>query len=934
MKIPKVKIGRDASIVASQAEVLSEEALSLSESLTIGSEDNPLRRAMKALDVDYLKPLASPTKILPGDLADSGPLLSFLKSSEQDLKTIERTSNSFSELLRRGHNTISTKENGLIAQLKTLRERISALKLYSFDTSGNNEIVRYSFGEGTRLVSSEDSCSIDMSEGILTLPISSVSKIQPIGITVEEGSVGSLGNSLDRTRELNNNLLLALDGNDNTWVEFESFSNDSSGGLCKLVLKLSLKEPTVLNKITINPAVVGTSAWVQVEDIQLNLGEHGHSLKDQLQNKPWTGDLNPLILSPANTRYAGQGLFSFPPRLVDSVYIAMSQSSGQPVRNGRNYRYCIGIREIELLQIEYAEEGTFYFEPMLLNKPALAVGLIENIIGDKFGDYTITYSLSYDGGSTWNEVTSLDNYDSSLVEALFFPRPSNTLIIKGRVKRRAEAFAGDRTQDPSSTQIEERLVSVGGSVSSSIGLPTKPISFLEVIRAGLADRGSRGGTYLGTASSPPGMPETFRLPLKLERDFEVLVDNVAWPVVGGFANENTRGVLYNNSATPPMITFGNGTLGLQPRQGAEIYLRVKALQTPIMEEVSGSYSIQLEEQADKIKGLTKVFVRDPLYRTNTLSIGPGANKFILPEGTEPLTWGPSALSSAERTYIIVDDEVAFVDGYSEFLGLAGLKYSVDLFQNELFVNTPQGSDESNLTLTYFSKRRIEVLDKDWRFDNEANSILSSSSSLTPRIAEKLVPVSLASRVLELVPEGWGRTKYTIVKNSLTPINLNGLVGISRTLSNEIPYINGASEFEPYTGNSGGFGYYSVNYKEAKVHLPPQEAIANFDRGFLPGKLTYKYIALEVSYGLGEKLILDADYKVKEGAIELTPSLIRRLAGSLRGQQGQAVAHVRYDSIGAQAVSGSVLEAYSSPVIRDMAIIAVSSDPRLSTLERI
>lgn len=932
MKIPKIKISNDTNILINQAEIISGTPLNGLESDLIGAEDNALRRAARVLDLDYLNPLVKPTKIQPGDIADPGPLMTFLETTEQDLKTIEKTGKAVSELLRQGHNIISTKENQVVSQLKILRERLSALKLYSLDKSGSNEVVRYSFGEGERLIPTEKECSLNPAEGSLTLPIKAINKATIKKISIEESSIGSLGNSRDRSRDLHNNLLLALDGNDNTWFEFESFGNNSTGGLAKLILKLELAEPQVLNKIVINPAIIGSSTWLEIEDIQVNFQQRSQSLKDELSNASWVNEGSQFTLAPANTSFSGQGIYSFPPRMVDAVYLTLKQSTGFPIENGRKFRYCIALREVELFRVEFQEEGNFYFEPAILNKPAVAAGVLENIIG-RTGDYIITYSLSYDGGSTWNDIVSLDNFDASLREALFFPGPAPSIVIKGNIKRNPEAFRQDRNQDPVGLIVEEQLVSIGSSVSTGISLTTKPVSFIEVIRAGIGHRGSQEGTYLGTISAQAGETETFRLPLTPERNFSVLVNGVEWPVVPGFSGA-TRGVLYNANTFPPLIVFGNGTLGMKPQQGSEVYLKLKPLQTPILEEVNGAYSIQLEEQADKIKELSSLFVREPLIRETTISIGPNVNRFILPEGVESISWSPQALYSTERTYTIVDDEVAFVDGYSEFIGLGGLKYSVDLINNQLFVKTPQGNNESNLNLRYTYKAKIEIPRTDWRFDNTENKIISKSPLLTPRVSEILNPVAVASRVISLTPPSWENAEFTIVKNSVVPINLNGIIGITKTLANEVPYQNGASEFIPYLSSLGGLGYYSVDYKNAKIYLPEQANIGIADRGFLAGKITFKYVALEVQYGLGEKLLPEADYKIKDGLVELTPSLVRRLAGSLRSQQSQAVAHVRYDATGAQSIAGALLEPYSSPIVRDIAIVAVSSDPRLSTLERL
>jgi len=192
--------------------------------------------------------------------------------------------------------------------------------------------------------------------------------------------------------------------------------------------------------------------------------------------------------------------------------------------------------------------------------------------------------------------------------------------------------------------------------------------------------------------------------------------------------------------------------------------------------------------------------------------------------------------------------------------------------------------------------------------------------------QKTIAAQTLGRTLKLVGNVWLGEDYTLVKNSITPIDINGVVGISRTLQNELPFIDGASEFSNVIiAGISLLGFYSVNYKTSTIHLPPQEEIDEVDKGFLPGIISFSYVGAEIEYGIGRKLTEGSDYTRNGKMVTLRPSYNRRNETS----PGMGRFHFRYDQNGEQNVSGTNVTPYFSPVLRSLTVVGAGIDSRFA-----
>ena len=205
MKIPKNRPIKDSLLIKEQAERLSKRLLSPEESLTIGAEDNPLREATKVLSGDYVDPVTKPLSVKPGQIADPAPLNQMFNSAKMDLDIIASITTALEDLLVAGHNTAATKESDLVGGLKTLRDRISTLKLYATDLTDDDMYVTFTFTDGSKIATPEEGTPLtyEEGEGALVLPVDKITDVEIKKISIAEGSNGNLGNNFDRTRQRN-----------------------------------------------------------------------------------------------------------------------------------------------------------------------------------------------------------------------------------------------------------------------------------------------------------------------------------------------------------------------------------------------------------------------------------------------------------------------------------------------------------------------------------------------------------------------------------------------------------------------------------------------------------------------------------------------------------------------------------------------------------
>tara|TARA_R110002126_G_scaffold247907_5_gene390664 strand:+ start:1372 stop:4221 length:2850 start_codon:yes stop_codon:yes gene_type:complete len=949
MKIPKVMPIKNSRVLSEQAERLLARPLTLGEGLYAGTEENPFKEAEKALRGDSVQSVSRPLSIRPGTMAHPAPLNKFFSAVKDDLEIISKTSIELGDLAVLGHNKVMIKKNDVVGELKTLRDRIATLKLYSTDITDSDQYVAYTFTDGSQIgvPESEAIAGYGEEEGVITLPVESISRPAIKKVKIVDGSNGEVGNNYDRTRIRHGAVGSIIDSEPLTWFEYEKIAG--RGQTLRLILRFEFEEDSVVNRVVIDPINFGTANWVKVEDIEVQTSNLFTSIKMDVTNPSWDPNSDPFRLTPGSSKFAGKGVYTFRPRLARSLQITLSQGEPSSSPNARGLRYAIGIRDIEIQQVKFNSEGEFLLTEAKFNSPVRAIGITENLNPFNPKLASVQYSISTDSGETWVDIVGMENKDSAKLEALVLESPSDLVIIKGKLERLHDGFTGSINAEEDDGLFEESKIFPSSSISSAISLRAEPQSFLEIIEMRMGSMGDYGPKYyLGQSSGVIGAVQVFPIPIELDkRDVTLLVGDEEWARTHAFASATSKTFIYDTTGAYPVIITGDGSSedtaigGAVPYAGASLYLKVKPLQNPQVDKISGGYRMNLTYGASKINDSTRVVFNDLTTHSSTSVAGPGSSYIEIPWERHKLEI--TGLVTSAVNWFEEGTEQDFQNGEAEFELLpAGYYWSIDTQAGRVYLSPATGVQDGDIEVSYDHILRALVPEDEWKYANSLNAIDVRSPLMTPRFISKEEADVVPGRVMNLNSAFGGLERtHSIMRSSVRGKNFSGIVagtnGMAEVLKTEIEYVNGTTEFARVRGNAGQaniLGHFSVNYEENTIHLPPDDLYVDEDKGFLAGTIEWEYISSEIHYGLGVKLEEGSEYSVAGRAVETTPFFMESLEDKRRRLGRSFDFHVRYNLIGSKSIEGSVLEEFYSPVLRDLALVGIRIDPRLGTLENL
>jgi hypothetical protein len=909
MKIPKTRPVEDSGVLSQQAERLSGRLLTIREAEVLGTEENPLKEAARALRGDSVQSISAPLSIRPGAMADPAPLNRFFKKVKDDLEVVAKTGVVLADLAVASHNTVMTKRNDIVGELKTLRDRIATLKLYSTDITDSDQYIAYTFTDGSQIGVPEGSsvATYGEEEGVLTLPVDSV--VQPAieSIKIVEGSNGLVGNNFDSTRLRHGFVGSVSDNEPLTWFEYEKIAR--RGETLRLILRFNFAEESVVNRVVIDPINFGTANWMRVEDIEVQTGSLFKSVQADITSPTWDPNSDPFKLTAGSSKFAGKGVYTFKP----------------------------------------ISEGEFLLTESKFNTAVRAIGVTDNLApyDPKFA--SVEYSISTDSGETWTDIVGKENKDSAKLEALVLANPSDLVIVKGKFERLHEGFVGEINENEDDGLFSESKVFPSSSISAPISLVGEPQSYLEVIQMRMGSMGDYGPKYfLGKSTGVIGAAQVFPMPIELDKsDITLLVNEEPWSRVSAFPSATSKTFIYDTTGVFPVVITGDGLDddgalgGAVPPSGASLYLKVKALQNPQVDAIPSGYRLNLIYGASKILDSTRVIFNDLRTYDSTSVAGPGSNYIEIPWERDKVQL--TSLATTAVDWVAQGNSVIFENGETEFDGLAaGFYWSIDHDRGRIYISPALGVEDGDIEAGYRHLLRVLIPTDQWKYADNVNAIDVRSPLITPRLVKKNIGQVVPGRVMELDDVFiWEDRSFSIMKGTVRGENFNrmpaGEKGAADALKTEIDYVNGSAEFDRVRAEVGSqhlFGFFSVNYVENTIHLPPSTFIDDDDKGFLRGDIVWEYISSEVHYGLGVKLMEDSEYVAAGRLVETTPFFMEKLEDDRRRLGRSFDFHIRYNLIGAKSVEGSVLEDFYSPVLRDLALVGIRIDPRLGTLENL
>ena len=381
-------------------------------------------------------------------------------------------------------------------------------------------------------------CEINQAEGIATLPanrnIPSIFRIVDTPI-INPNSNGVSGNNQELGKALNNNIMMILDTNPDTWFEYERVLNTDDGISLTLDLTINMGSEKILNFIRVNPNNFGTRTQIAIDTIDTSIdGKVFVSVKDDIPIAGFTteDEENVFTLAPTTSKYAGEGLYTFTPRRAKYVHITLRQTTPYLIDtpSGQKFRYAIGLRDIELHAVTYAPVGELVSTSIAPGDEIRKVLLQSNQNPSDVSELaTIEHRISPDGGLTWHEiqpkefsgstVPEIIGFNGTNVDTIVTSKPVNTLLYKATLLRNSAAFKSGASSLRQVIKTTTELHAVPGTAPFKFELFNNPVSnSVQLIDPSFGSRGNEKVRY--NVGAGFGDAVTFRLPWEnIQRDF-------------------------------------------------------------------------------------------------------------------------------------------------------------------------------------------------------------------------------------------------------------------------------------------------------------------------------------------------------------------------------------------------------------------------------
>lgn len=770
----KYLIADKSQLLKTKLEKISTKLQSSLGSKEFQTKEQYMMEAIKALQEFYLD-LNEPSltendiKLIHEDDLPNPELFNFVWNKViDDLIVIFTELENVEQLTLANFNFITTEANRLTARLKKVSSLLGDYILYTDNPSKDSIFFKDSFNDLSKIESlspllNTDQCEINQTEGIVTLPIektqSAIVRVREIPL-INPNSNGVVGNNQQIGAKFRGTITDILDGNPDTWFEYENVITSMSDDVEPLILDLTLNlgEEQVINNIRINPNNFGTKTVVKINSIDTSLdGKVYTSIKDDIPIGDFVSEdeENIFTLAPSTSKFAGQGIYTFTPRKVKYVRLVLQQSEPYIIStaSGNKLRYAIGLRDIELKNYKYKPIGEIVSVPFELLDEVRKVSIQSNQNPSQLSELaSITWQVSPDNGSSWFDIQPQDfpglSGRESTPEVLEFNGPSENTIetdvpvyslrVKAIIERADPAF-----EEGSSTLHKNRVnasepYQIPSNSPYTIDLVNSPIDgTVSLIDPLFGSRGIPESPYVvGHAGNDQ---RKFRLPFtNLPRPVKkVLISANKWktePVpasewmhieVGGeewsqapsglntyqanYSSANDYRLYTFNPATAE-LEFGNGINTLSPNEDADITLYFDSEKLFLSEE-QDNHIARLDFSTSNNKD--DVVIKRFAAEESATEIVP-RKATILRLRNKNIT-NYTTLSAKLQSMLLTLTgtnglEKSFINGRDELVD--SFDWSIDVDEGVVFLRTPT-PDDSDVSISYKYKEIITLTTDEW-----------------------------------------------------------------------------------------------------------------------------------------------------------------------------------------------------------------------------
>lgn len=699
------------------------------------------------------KPVFKPRKVTVGSLPDPDEFNRNIKTILDDLEVMYAELENIESLVLQNFNYFISQSNRLNSKVKSIGSILGNYILYANNALKDSVYFRDSFSnldniETDKTFYSNAQAEVNQAEGIITLPViqspDTTIKVSALPI-INSNSNGVTGNNQEIGAVLNDNIKAVLDNNPDTWFEYERVTTGLSDDGLALVLdlRMDMSSNKIINFIRINPNNFGTKTQVEIDDISTSLdGSEFISVKDEIPVPGYTTNDEPniFILAPSTSKYAGQGLYTFTPRLARYIHITLVQKSPYTINTltGPKLRYAIGIRDIEVQGQKYKNKGEVVSSEYITSSEIAKLILLSSQNPSVESDLaSITHQISPDNGNSWidirpkeftgesstvNSIKEILDFNSEVDGSVKTTDPVKRIRYRAILNRDSSSFTSGTSSLFQSKAFKTELHQLNNSAPFSITLQDPPIAnSVTVIDPHFGSRGLNNYKYLiaiGTESAQLYSLPWRNIPPDLVKltngsgnyftaesnPVRVYVHGQKW-TPANLTTSSAKDTVFNLDLSRGLLRFGNGINGRTPDSGSPITIDFTPERLMTDPSNQGHLSkLRLPTSGDKkaieIKRVDPIsYFNEPITKVG--------KTFRLSK--KNLQAGSVLFKPAGGSFVT---EKTFIDGTLELVSTG--HYSIDYESGILYCFTPTG-DSSEVTVYYKYQPELILSENDWDF---------------------------------------------------------------------------------------------------------------------------------------------------------------------------------------------------------------------------
>lgn len=772
---------------------------------------------VKKLYSTLATPLLSYPEFRQGKPVDIQKINTFLKSTEQDLKTIYAEFSNIRSSLAGNFNSLNifsqrvrTKIAKVLSDLADYKAQNKNIGVFTFSDSFNTmEKV-----ESDSNKYKGEKCFIDNDWQSVTLPLveSDPEAIKIKRLSINKKSNGVPGNNQEISALKRDTPSYMNDQSLDTWYEYEKVSKNNFENPLVLEFEIELEEEKIINLIELSLVNFPNGSYPTLTEISTsNDGQLYIDFFNNYIGKTFIDSRGDEVIQLGSTdsNPIETTRLLFFPKKAKYLRIKLIQDSDFIIRtaSGLKNRQAIGIKEIAIKGIKFKNAGEFISKNFSASKEIGKVFLKTNEYLPEGFKIKTNYSVSSDDGQQWHGITPTQKTDSSNPEVINFnldfisdaiktENPVTEIKLKGEYKiDKTEALAIANSIKVEEKNTEFKSISAG---TKTINLQYPPLKDVKIYNIGF---GSIGGNnfyaipnsfiYERELEYVAKLPREVFPKERISLDSElVFCEDYLWKRVDNLLDYDATERVYEFDYINNELRFASvDDLGDQHGKKPKEKILIKFKREKALAENKGAYAeIITKLQHDAVKESCK------LYKLSEEDIS--SVKLLKPR-SQVHSLGITEISSIN---IITDEggnlisEKDFLNGYTELDTLGD--FSVDYLTGVLYTYS-EIKDYEQTEVEVFYKTREEI-----PFEIKEGSIQIKKDDYITLPRDINIDLSTPSFVIDL-------GQKNIEKGSLV------FTIPHASLQTEVEF-NYGREFDNIDDVEGP---YSIDYREGVIYLP-------------------------------------------------------------------------------------------------------------------